>query len=168
MKAETPRHLFVIDGNSLIYRAFYALPLMQNSRGEHTNAIYGFTGMLLKLIEEEKPDYLAIAMDYPAPSFRQQIYAEYKGHREKTPDELKEQVQRIREIMAALCIPVFEVEGYEADDIISSLAARAGDEGFSTTVVTGDADLLQLINGTVTVLFTRKGLPKWIVSTAPN
>jgi DNA polymerase-1 len=158
LKAEAPRHLYVIDGNSLIYRAFYALPLMHNSRGEHTNAIYGFTGMLLKLIEEEKPDYLAVAMDYPAPSFRQQIYTDYKGHREKTPDELKEQVQRIREIMAALGIPVFEAEGYEADDVIGTMAARAGEEGFSTTIVTGDADLLQLINGAVTVLFTRKGI----------
>ncbi|MEW5785014.1 MAG: DNA polymerase I [Bacillota bacterium] len=158
MKLETPDKLIVVDGNSLIYRAFYALPLLQNSRGEHTNAVYGFTGMLLKLLEDEKPAYIAVAMDYPAPSFRNRIYEHYKGHREKTPAELGEQVLRIREIMDALCIPVFEVEGFEADDIIGTLAGLAAERAMQITVVTGDADLLQLVGGPVTVMLTRKGI----------
>ncbi len=153
------KKFIVIDGNSLIYRAFFALPLMQNRRGEHTNAIYGFTTMLLKLLEEEKPDYLVVAMDYPAPSFRHKIYAEYKGHREKTPDELREQVQRVREILETLGIPVLELAGYEADDIIATLSVSAGEQSLETTVVTGDADLLQLVaREGVTVMLTRKGI----------
>lgn len=153
------KKFIVIDGNSLIYRAFYALPLMQNRRGEHTNAIYGFTTMLLKLLEEEKPEYVVVAMDHPAPSFRHKIYAEYKGHREKTPSELGEQVERVREILEALGILVLEIEGYEADDIIATLSVSAGEQFLKTTVVTGDADLLQLVGEKqVTVMLTRKGI----------
>ncbi len=159
MEAEARKKFLIIDGNSLIYRAFYALPLLQSSRGEHTNATYGFTNMLLKLLEEEKPHYLVVAMDHPAPSFRHGLYAEYKGHREKTPDELREQVQRIRDILEAMHVTVLEVEGYEADDIIGTLSALAGKSHLETTVVTGDADLLQLVGDEgVTVMLTRKGI----------
>ncbi|HSW36050.1 MAG TPA: DNA polymerase I [Candidatus Limnocylindrales bacterium] len=148
----------VIDGNSLLYRAFYALPLLQNRRGEHTNAIYGFTNMLLKLLEEKKPDYVAVAFDPPRPSFRVRIDPSYKAQREKTPPELSEQVQRVREILAAMRIAVFEVDDYEADDVIGTLADRSVEQALEVTIITGDADLLQLVNDHVTVLLTKKGI----------
>jgi len=149
----------IIDGNSLIHRAFYALPpSMKTARGEHTNAIYGFVSMLFKLLEEEQPDYIAVAVDPPGPSFRQEIYADYKGHREKTPLELGEQMARVREILEAMRITVFEVPGFEADDVIGSLAARAGEEQLQAIVVSGDADLLQLVDDAVEVLLTRRGI----------
>ena len=116
---KSPEKMLLIDGNSLVYRAFYALPLMQTSSGEHTNAVYGFAGMVLKLIEEQKPDYLAVAFDFPAPTFRHRIYQEYKINRQKAPSELKEQIQRIRQFLDALGVPAFEMEGYEADDLIA-------------------------------------------------
>lgn len=153
------KKLLIIDGYSLIYRAFYALPLLKSSSGEYTNATYGFTGMLLKLLEEEKPDRVVVAMDYPAPSFRHRIYAAYKGHRDKTPDELGEQMQRIREVLDLMNINVLEVEGYEADDIISTLSCMPADLSMEIIVVTGDADLLQLAGEDgVTVMLTRKGI----------
>lgn len=151
--------LVIIDGNSLIYRAFYALPpSMKTARGEHTNAIYGFLSMLFKLLEEEQPEYIAVAVDPPGPSFRQQIYADYKGHREKTPPELGEQMARMREILEAMRITVFEMPGFEADDIIGTLAAQAGEKQLQAVVVSGDADLLQLVDDAVEVLLTRRGI----------
>lgn len=161
MNCGARKKLLIIDGYSLIYRAFYALPLLKSGSGEYTNATYGFTGMLLKLLEEEKPDRVVVAMDYPAPSFRHRIYAAYKGHREKTPEELGEQVQRIREVLDLLKINVLEVEGYEADDIISTLSCMPTDPPMEIIVVTGDADLLQLAgeNG-ATVALTRKGISR--------
>lgn len=158
MSSEYENKLVIIDGNSLVHRAFYAIPLLSNSRGEHTNAVYGFTNMLLKLLDEEEPAYVAVAFDPPTPSFRQKIYEEYKAQRLKTPAELGEQMQRCREILNAMRIPIFEVEGFEADDMIATLAAAAEDRGLETLVVTGDGDLLQLVGDTVTVLLTRKGI----------
>ena len=122
MTSAEPGKFVVIDGNSLLYRAFYALPPMQTRRGEHTNAVYGFLNMLLRLIEEEKPAYIAVAFDPPKPSFRVRIDASYKAQREKTPPELAEQFQKTREILGAMRIPVFVVDDYEADDVIGSLA----------------------------------------------
>lgn len=150
--------LILVDGNSLVYRAFFALPLLQSGSGEHTNAVYGFTSMLFKVLEEEKPHYAAVAFDPPAPSFRTQMYEAYKGHREKTPGELGEQMGRVKEILGALGIPVLEVPGFEADDVIGTLAGRASGEDLETIIVTGDADLLQLVGERVKVLFTRKGI----------
>ena len=149
----------IIDGNSLIHRAFYALPpTMQTARGEHTNAVYGFLSMLFKLLEEEQPDYIAVAVDPPGPSFRRQIYADYKGHREKTPQELGEQMARTREVLEAMRISVFEVAGFEADDVIGFLVKKAGEEQLEAVVVSGDADLLQLVDDAVEVLLTRRGI----------
>ncbi len=149
----------IIDGNSLIFRAFYALPsTMQTARGEHTNAVYGFLSMLFRLLEEEQPGYLAVAIDPPGPSFRQQIYAEYKGQREKTPPELGEQIARSREVLEAMRIPIFELPGFEADDVIGFLVEQAGEEQLEAVVVSGDADLLQLIDDHVEVLLTRRGI----------
>lgn len=152
--------LVLVDGNSLVYRAFYALPLMQSSSGEHTNAVYGFTSMIFKLIEEQKPTHLAVAFDFPAPTFRHQIYREYKIHRLKAPSELKEQIQRVKQLLAALRVPVFEQEGYEADDLIGTLTVKARLRPVEVIVVTGDADLLQLIDQGATVLLTRKGITR--------
>lgn len=149
----------IIDGNSLIHRAFYALPpTMQTARGEHTNAVYGFLSMLFRLIEEEQPGYIAVAVDPPGPTFRHQIYADYKGHREKTPQELGEQMARTREILEAMRISVFEAPGFEADDVIGFLAKRAAAEQLEAVVVSGDADLLQLVDDAVEVLLTRRGI----------
>ncbi|HHX87510.1 MAG TPA: DNA polymerase I [Firmicutes bacterium] len=148
----------MVDGNSLVYRAFYALPLMQSSSGEHTNAVYGFTSMILKLIEEQEPTHLAVAFDFPAPTFRHQIYREYKAHRLKAPSELKEQILRVKQLLAAFQVPVFEQEGYEADDLIGTLTVKAKLQPVEVVVVTGDADLLQLIDQGATVLLTRKGI----------
>ena len=149
----------IIDGNSLIHRAFYALPAtMQTGRGEHTNAVFGFLRMLFRLFEEEQPDYVAVAVDPPGPSFRREIYADYKGHRQKTPHELGEQMVRTREVLEALRIPIFEVPGFEADDVIGTLASQADPEKVEALIVSGDADLLQLIDDGVTVLLTRRGI----------
>lgn len=149
----------IIDGNSLIHRAFYALPsTMQTGRGEQTNAVFGFLRMLFKLLEEERPDHVAVAVDPPGPSFRKKIYADYKGHRQKTPPELIEQMLRAREVLEALRIPVLEVAGFEADDVIGTLVTLAGAEQLEAIVVSGDADLLQLIDDRVAVLLTRRGI----------
>ncbi len=153
----------LVDGNSLVYRAFFALPPMQSGSGEHTNAVYGFTAMLFKILEEEKPGYVVVAFDPPEPSFRLQIYADYKGHREKTPGELKEQMGRVKEILEALGIPWVEVHGYEADDVIGTLAERAAqatEKALETIIVTGDADLLQLVGERITVFLTRRGITR--------
>ena len=157
--AETKsQKLVVIDGNSLLYRAFYALPPLQNRRGEYTNAVYGFTTMLTRLLESEQPDYIAVAFDPPKPSFRVRIDESYKAQREKTPPELSEQVERTREVLKAMKIPVFEVDDFEADDVIGTLADQFAEEGREVTVVSGDADLLQLIGERVTVMLTKKGI----------
>ena len=158
MTAALSEKLVVIDGNSLLYRAFYALPPLQNRRGEYTNAVYGFTTMLLKLLEEENPDYIAVAFDPPKPSFRARIDESYKAQREKTPMELSEQISRTREILEAMFIPIFEIEDYEADDVIGTLTDRFLENGSRVTVVSGDADLLQLIGDGVTVMLTKKGI----------
>jgi len=160
LTARPPEKLVIIDGNSLLYRAFYALPPMQNRRGEHTNAVYGFTNMLFKLLEAEKPDYVAVAFDPPKPSFRVRIDESYKAQREKTPPELAEQIQRAREILEAMHIPVFEIADYEADDVIGTLADRFAQKEHEVTVVSGDADLLQLISSRVTVMLTKKGISR--------
>jgi len=153
-----PEKFVVIDGNSLLYRAFYALPLLQNRRGEHTNAVYGFTTMLYKLLEEERPDYLAVAFDPPKPSFRVRIDATYKAQREKTPAELSEQVDKVRDILSAMQIAVFEIDDFEADDVIGTLADRFIALGRKVVVVSGDADLLQLVDDQITVMLTKKGI----------
>ncbi len=158
MSSPEPEKFIVIDGNSLLYRAFYALPLLQNRRGEHTNAVYGFTTMLYKLLEEERPDYLAVAFDPPKPSFRVKIAETYKGQREKTPAELSEQVVKVRNILSAMQIAVFEIDDYEADDVIGTLADHFVAAGHNVVVVSGDADLLQLVGDRITVMLTKKGI----------
>jgi DNA polymerase-1 len=150
--------LILIDGNSIANRAFYALPLLNNEKGTYTNAVYGFTTMLLRILEEEKPTHLLVAFDAGKITFRHTDYKEYKGKRQKTPSELSEQFPLLRQLLDSLSIKHYELEGYEADDIIGTLTKQADQEGWQTKVVTGDKDMLQLISENVHVALTRKGI----------
>ncbi|XJZ26450.1 DNA polymerase I [Bacillota bacterium Lsc_1132] len=152
------KKLVLIDGNSIAYRAFFALPLLNNQKGIHTNAIYGFTMMLLKVLEDEKPTHLLVAFDAGKTTFRHQTFSEYKGGRQKTPPELSEQFPFIRELLDAYQISRYELENYEADDIIGTLSLSAEQEGFEVKVISGDKDLTQLSSDHVTVGITRKGI----------
>ncbi|MBW7476658.1 DNA polymerase I [Paenibacillus oenotherae] len=148
----------LIDGNSIANRAFYAMPPLTNSAGLYTNAAYGFTTMLLKLIEEEKPTHMLVAFDAGKVTFRHEGYSEYKGGRAKTPSELSEQFPVIKELLSSFGIAQFELSGYEADDIIGTLTKLADQQQVSTLVVTGDKDMLQLASDHVTIALTRKGV----------
>ncbi|CAM3790098.1 DNA polymerase I [Marinicrinis lubricantis] len=150
--------LIVIDGNSIANRAFYALPLLSNAQGQHTNAVYGFTTMLMKLIEEEKPTHFLVAFDAGKVTFRHKDYKEYKGGRAKTPPELSEQFPMIKQLLEAFAIQQFELEGYEADDIVGTITKMADEQQFPVLVVTGDKDMLQLASQHVTIALTRKGI----------
>jgi DNA polymerase-1 len=150
--------LIIIDGNSIANRAFYALPLLSNSSGLHTNAVLGFTTMLLKLLEEEKPTHFLVAFDAGKVTFRHEGYEEYKGKRAKTPPELSEQFPLIRDLVRSFGIAQYELPGYEADDIIGTMTLKADKEGMEVLVVSGDKDMLQLASDNVTILITRKGV----------
>ena len=152
------RKLVLLDANGLVYRAFYALPYLTTSDGRPTNAVYGFTTMLLKVLEEERPTHIAAAFDRPAPTFRHAAYKPYKATRPQMPDDLRPQVHLVREVCRAFGVPVFEVEGFEADDVIATLARRAEEAGFEVLVVTGDLDLLQITSDQTRVLVTSRGL----------
>lgn len=148
---ETRKKVVLIDGHSILNRAFYGVPELTNSAGLHTNAVYGFLNILLKLLEEERADYLAVAFDLPAPTFRHERYAEYKGTRKSMPDELREQVPLLKELLAAMNIKTVSLEGYEADDVIGTLAKRYQKDGLEVTVVSGDRDLLQLADNHILI-----------------
>jgi DNA polymerase-1 len=150
--------LMLIDGNSIAFRAFYALPLLTNSSGTYTNAAYGFTMMLMKVLEEEKPNRVLVAFDAGRTTFRHDTYESYKGTRDKTPGELSEQLPLIKEVLDAFGVYHYEQDRYEADDIIGTLAQQADASGIPVTIVTGDKDLLQLVTEHVTLLMTRKGV----------
>jgi DNA polymerase-1 len=152
------KKLVILDGNSLAHRAFYALPLLSTTTGQFTNAVYGFTTMLQKVVRQEKPDYLAVAFDAGKITFRHQEYESYKAHRIATPPELRPQFPLIKKILAALRIPVLEVEGYEADDVIGTVARIAAQQGIETMIVTGDKDMLQLVTENIQALITKKGI----------
>jgi len=156
--SQRPAKLVLIDGNSLLYRAFFALPPLTNAQGEMTNAVYGFTNMLFRLIEEERPDMVAVAFDRPEPTFRHEAFADYKATRPKTPDELISQIETAREVLEAMHIPICEAPGFEADDVIGTLASQAETAGHQVLVVTGDLDELQLVSGRVSVMVTRRGI----------
>ncbi len=148
--------LFLIDGSSYIYRAFFALPYLSNSSGQPTNAVYGFTSMLLKIINDYHPDYLAIAYDTPAPTFRHEVYQEYKANRPRMPDNLIAQVPFIKEIVKGFNIKSLELEGFEADDIIATIARAEERKGMDVCIVSGDKDLLQLVTDHTTVIDTMR------------
>ena len=154
----TKNKLVLIDGNSIAYRAFFALPLLNNDKGVHTNAIYGFTMMLTRILEDEKPSHILVAFDAGKTTFRHQTFSEYKGGRQKTPPELSEQFPFIRELLDRYSISRYELENYEADDIIGTLSLQAEKEGFEVKVISGDKDLTQLSSENTTVAITKKGI----------
>lgn len=159
--------LALIDGHSLAYRAFYALPSdLATASGQVTNAVYGFTSMLIKLLGEERPDALAVAWDTPKATFRSERFADYKAQREAAPDLFRSQLPLIREVAEVLQIPQFEAPGWEADDIIATLARRADRAGWQVLVVTGDRDAFQLIGGGIRVYYTRRGISDTITADA--
>lgn len=153
------KRFLVLDGSSLIFRAFYALPPdLSDSHGQPTGAIFGFSNMLTKLIAEQEPDLMALAFDKSRHTFRTERYADYKGTRDKTPEELLSQFPLLREFAANMGIPFLEKDNYEADDIIGTLATQAAAEGYDVRVVTGDRDALQLVRPNLRVLLTKKGI----------
>ncbi|MFD7848171.1 DNA polymerase I [Nocardia sp. NPDC059764] len=152
--------LLLLDGHSLAYRAFYALPAenFKTHSGQTTNAVYGFTAMLINLLRDEKPTHVAAAFDVSRKTFRTEAFPEYKANRATTPDEFKGQVETTQEVLGALGIPVMAIEGYEADDLIATLTTQAVAQGFRVLIVTGDRDSLQLVEDSVTVLYPKKGV----------
>ncbi|WP_370647249.1 DNA polymerase I [Arthrobacter sp. zg-Y1116] len=152
--------LLVIDGHSMAFRAFYALPAenFSTDTGQHTNAVYGFTSMLINLIKEEKPTHVAVAFDLDTPTFRSEEYTEYKGGRNKTPEEFHGQIDLIIKVMEAMRIPTLSMDGYEADDILATLAEKASALNWDVMVVSGDRDAFQLVDDHVTVFYPKKGV----------
>ena len=150
------KKLLLIDGFSLLFRAFYGMPLsMTSPDGVHTNAVYGFLTILNKVLEEEKPDYLAVAFDRPEPTFRHEMYAAYKGNRSEAPEEFKEQVPVLKDLLAVMNIPVLSASGFEADDIMGTLAKKSSENGVPAVIVSGDRDLLQTVTDLVTVVIPK-------------
>jgi len=137
--------LYLIDGSAYIYRAFFALPPLNNSKGLQTNAVYGFTTMLLKIIRERQPDGLAVAFDEKGPTIRHEEFKEYKAQRPPMPDAMQAQIPYIHRVVEALAIPALRQAGYEADDLIGALARRAEQAGYDVVIVTGDKDMFQLL-----------------------
>ncbi len=152
--------IVLIDGNALVHRAFHALPALTSAKGVVTNAVYGFTSILLKMIRDIKPKYIAATFDLAGPTFRHEQFEEYKSHRIKAPDELYKQIPLVKKVLATFGIPVYELQGYEADDLIGTLAARAKKEkDTQVIIVTGDLDTLQLVDNKKVMVYTlRKGM----------
>jgi DNA polymerase-1 len=157
--------VMLIDGNSLTYRAFFALPSdMATASGQVTNAVFGFTSMLINLLKDHHPDHIAVAFDRPEPTFRHEFLDDYKAGRQETPDILRQQIGLVRQVVAALHIPIVEVAGYEADDVIATLATEARDRDEDVIVVTGDRDVYQLVEDPhVRVLYNRRGVSDYVL-----
>ena len=163
------RKIVLIDGYSLLFRAFHALPLMDNGEGEYTNAVYGFMNMLLKVLSSEQPQALAVAFDVDKHTFRHESYADYKAGRAPTPEEMKGQVERVKELLGLMNIAVFQKQGYEADDVLGTISRVCEEEGIKVVIVTGDRDSYQLAGENTCILYTKKGIsetetvtPEWI------
>jgi DNA polymerase-1 len=156
---QRPR-LLLLDGHSLAYRAFFALPVenFSTTTGQPTNAVYGFTSMLINVLRDERPTHVGVAFDVSRETFRQAEYSDYKANRSSSPDEFKGQVSLVKEVLAALHVPTIEKEGYEADDVIATLTTQAVQQGFEVLVCTGDRDSLQLVSDSCTILYPRKGV----------
>jgi DNA polymerase-1 len=155
-----PKKLLLIDGHSMAYRAFYALPVenFTTAMGQHTNAIYGFATMLISLIKEEKPTHVAVAFDVSRKTFRSDIFPEYKANRASTPDEFRSQMSYLHEFIDGCGIEHFQLEGYEADDLIATISKKAESDGFEILICTGDRDSFQLVNEKTTVLYPKRGV----------
>lgn len=152
------KRLVLIDGHAIVYRAYYAFPKSFVTReGELVNAVYGFSSILLNVIKELRPTHVAVAFDLDKPTFRHQEFTDYKAHRPETEQELKDQIGRVKEVVRILNIPVFEVEGFEADDVIGTLAKQAHTKKIQAVIVTGDQDAMQLVNGNVKVFVPGRG-----------
>lgn len=150
-----PKNLLLLDGNAIIHRAYHALPPLTNQKGQLTNAVYGFFSMLFSLLESFKPSHLIVCFDRPEPTFRKQLFAGYQAHRPKMENELAVQLEMAKALVKKMAIPVFEVAGYEADDIIGTLAAQST---VPVVIVTGDRDILQLVNAKVRVYMPQGSL----------
>ncbi len=146
------KKIVLIDGSSYIYRAFYALPPLKSPKGEPTGAIYGFLRMISSLMRDISPEYIAVVFDLPGKTFRHEAYKEYKANRKETPDELKVQIPKIKELLKLWGIKILEIPGYEADDIIATIAKKAEKEGFEVIVVTPDKDMMQLVDENIKIL----------------
>jgi len=155
--------LMLLDGNGLIYRGYFALPPLTTSKGELVNAVFGFCSIILRGIADIKPDYVAVAFDLQGPTFRHEQYAEYKATRQRMPDDLRDQFPKVREVVAALRIPVYELAGFEADDVIGTITVDAERRGLDTTIVTGDLDMLQLVTDHTRLMTTRSGVENTIL-----
>jgi DNA polymerase-1 len=158
--AKNEKRLLLIDGHSMAYRAFFALPAenFTTASGQHTNAIYGFATMLISLLKDEKPTHVAVAFDVSRKTFRTEIFPEYKANRAKTPDEFRSQLSYLHDLVKGFGITQFSVEGFEADDIIATLATRAQTDGFEILICTGDRDSFQLVTDSITVLYPKRGV----------
>jgi DNA polymerase I len=153
------RRVLLLDGHSLAFRAFFALPeTLITSSGQLTNAVYGFTAMLIKLLADERPDAVFVCFDKGLPQFRLDSYPEYKAGRAETPDSFRQQLPLIREVLTALRLPMLELEGYEADDLLATLTKHCRAQGCDVVIVTGDRDILQLVRDGVSVIMTRRGI----------
>lgn len=158
-----PGKLVLLDSNGLIYRAFFALPYLTTRDGRPTNAVYGLTAMVLKILEEVQPDYIVAAFDRPGPTFRHEQYAEYKAHREAMPDDLRPQIGLSKQVLEVLRIPVVEADGFEAEDVIATIARRAEAGGMEVLVVSGDLDTLQLVSDRTRVMVTGRGASEAVI-----
>src|SRR5437868_9011863 len=153
------KKLVLIDGHAIIHRAFHAVPeTLSTSKGENVNATFGFTSMLIKALLEEKPDYIAMTFDRPSPTFRHEQFTEYKAQRPTLPDNIRPQFTRIHEVVEAFGIPIYEKDGFEADDVLGTLSVQANQQGVDTIIYTGDMDTLQLVNQHVVVKVAKRGI----------
>src|SRR5256885_3333425 len=153
----------LLDGYGLVYRGYYALPPLTTSRGDLVNGVFGFASIVLRGLQDLQPDYLAVSFDLPGKTFRHDQYAEYKATRQRMPDDLRDQFPKVREVVKALRIPVYELEGYEADDVIATLVDQAEAAGLDTTIVTGDLDMLQLVSERTSLMTTRMCVQNTII-----
>jgi DNA polymerase I len=154
----SPKTIYLIDGSNYFYRAYYALPKLSNSKGFPTNAIYGFLAMLKKIIKDREPDYIAVAFDHKKPSFRKNLYREYKATRKPAPDDLLKQFPVLRDILKAYSIASFELEGYEADDLLATIAKRSAKRGLKSYIVSSDKDVIQVIDENIEVYEPKKDI----------
>src|ERR671912_836332 len=156
--------LMLLDGYGLVYRGYYALPPLTTSRGDLVNGVFGFCSIVLRGIADLQPDYLAVSFDLPGPTFRHEQYAEYKATRTRMPDDLRDQFPKVREVVKALRIPVYEMPGFEADDVIGTITSKLdGNAHLETTIVTVDLDMLQLVTPRVRLMTTRSGVENTIM-----
>lgn len=156
---KTKKRLIIIDANAVIHRAYHALPKLTTKNGETVNAIYGFLLFLMKAAKDFQPDFIVAAFDFPAKNFRHEKYKEYKANREKAPDDLYEQIPKVKDLLSDFGIMVLEKEGFEADDIIGTVSSVAQEDGgIETIIASGDADVLQLVGGNVKAYILRKGI----------